>query len=475
MWIKKKPSLHLLSLSRSNNPMELPLLKLIITKGPREGETVEFRAGSTVRIGRVVRGNNLTIKDAGISSKHLVIGSDSGKWTVQDLESSNGTALNSTPLPPFQSFDLRDGDTLKLGELTTVLVQFVCEPASQLRRNPRRRANQSSKERVNDGSQDEEAAPPPPPVPESRGRGRRRKAKAGGLASEDLATVEVNRTERVNTGSLVEEAAPAPAAVPVSRRRGRPPRARVCESNSEKAETEEVNSIVTRSRRKVDDVIPEEQVKKTRGGRRRKENLPELPPENAQLDCVVERESVDLGLRNAGETHENPIDVDGTGGGLDSGEKFRGGAEEVGAKESGQELGPSEREEDMVAGEGGVKENGHELGRGVREEHMVAEESGVKEIEEVTRGDSEEEDMVVEEGGVKDSEEARPCDSEEEGGKGNVEVDLEKMTLGEWFDYMEENLPKQIIEVTDKMIEGMKKKAELVKQYMEEQKKMKEP
>ncbi|KAG6764539.1 hypothetical protein POTOM_032013 [Populus tomentosa] len=43
-----------------------------VEHGPGEGETLEFRPGSTVRIGWVVRGNNVTIKDAGISSKHLL-------------------------------------------------------------------------------------------------------------------------------------------------------------------------------------------------------------------------------------------------------------------------------------------------------------------------------------------------------------------------------------------------------------------
>jgi len=116
--------------------------------GPREGEILEFRPGSTVRIGRVVRGNNVTIKDAGISSKHLVIVSESGKWSLQDLNSSNGTTLNSTVLSPYKSFDLRDGDTFKLEELTSILVQVnVHEETSQLRRNPRRRVNELSKVR----------------------------------------------------------------------------------------------------------------------------------------------------------------------------------------------------------------------------------------------------------------------------------------------------------------------------------------
>ena len=47
------------------------------------------------------------------------------------------------------------------------------------------------------------------------------------------------------------------------------------------------------------------------------------------------------------------------------------------------------------------------------------------------------------------------------------------MTFRDWFDYLEVHLPKQIIEVTEEMIEGMRKKAERVKEYMVQQKKEK--
>ncbi|KAK9713677.1 hypothetical protein RND81_06G043600 [Saponaria officinalis] len=52
-------------------------LKLIIKKGPRSGETLEFHSRSTIRLGPVVRGNNLTF-DLNL-----------GKWIITNLDSSN--------------------------------------------------------------------------------------------------------------------------------------------------------------------------------------------------------------------------------------------------------------------------------------------------------------------------------------------------------------------------------------------------
>ena len=129
--------------------MEPPPLKLVIVHGPRQGESLEFRPGSRIRIGRIVRGNNLPIKDAGISSNHLSIdsesssssfGSGSGKWTIRDLDSSNGTLLNGIELQPNTPHDLSDGDSITIGEFTSILVNFNNDE-SRLRRNPRRQRN----------------------------------------------------------------------------------------------------------------------------------------------------------------------------------------------------------------------------------------------------------------------------------------------------------------------------------------------
>ncbi|KAG6668696.1 hypothetical protein CIPAW_01G189200 [Carya illinoinensis] len=61
-------------------------------------------------------------------------------------------------------------------------------------------------------------------------------------------------------------------------------------------------------------------------------------------------------------------------------------------------------------------------------------------------------------------------DDEVERGSGSgVEgegLDLERMTLEDWFNYMEVHLPKQIIRKSEEMIEGMGQKAERVREYI---------
>ncbi|KAL0433441.1 UNVERIFIED_CONTAM: FHA domain-containing protein [Sesamum latifolium] len=137
-----------------------PMLKLIMEKGPLSGQTSDFRPGSRIQIGRVVRGNTLAIKDLGVSSKHLLIqvepGSDTGsqRWTITDLGSSNGTFLNDVRLEQSEPTVLSDGDVIKIGEQTSINVKFEVDGAENevgsrnLRRNTRRRGKNQVAELV---------------------------------------------------------------------------------------------------------------------------------------------------------------------------------------------------------------------------------------------------------------------------------------------------------------------------------------
>ncbi|KAJ4982194.1 hypothetical protein NE237_033031 [Protea cynaroides] len=193
--------------------MDGPTLELIIEKGPREGETLVRKPGSVVRIGRLVKGNTFPIKDSGISSQHMLIECKAAKWVVSDLESSNGTLLNKVKLQALLTYDLRDGDMIKIGEYTSIKVKIVEEPKvdegckiagsgasveevdglgdrqNQVRRNPRRRARSKTVYNVEPIESDlalEECGEAKilPPLPKGRGRGRPRGRGRGAAASE---------------------------------------------------------------------------------------------------------------------------------------------------------------------------------------------------------------------------------------------------------------------------------------------------
>ncbi|CAH8276701.1 unnamed protein product, partial [Arabidopsis lyrata] len=134
--------------------MDTPSLRLLFVKGPRKGDALEYKLGSTIRVGRIVRGNEIAIKDAGISTKHLWIGSVSGNWVVQDLGSSNGTLLNSKDLDPETPVDLGDGDVIEFGEYTSIVVNFVIDDVLEEKppRNNRRQANARKRIRVSESS-----------------------------------------------------------------------------------------------------------------------------------------------------------------------------------------------------------------------------------------------------------------------------------------------------------------------------------
>ncbi|KAB2608155.1 FHA domain-containing protein [Pyrus ussuriensis x Pyrus communis] len=105
--------------------MEPSTLKLVMVQGLRKGETFKFVLGSRVGIARVVRGNNLSIKDSDISSKHFSIDSKSGKWVLRDLDSSNRTILNGSDMPPNTLVDLTNDDDINIGEYTSVEVRIA--------------------------------------------------------------------------------------------------------------------------------------------------------------------------------------------------------------------------------------------------------------------------------------------------------------------------------------------------------------
>ncbi|CAJ1941978.1 unnamed protein product [Sphenostylis stenocarpa] len=176
---------------------EAPILRLEILQGPRQGETLDFNPGCAVRIGRVVKGNTLPIKDPGISSRHLSILNESAKWIIRDLDSSNGTALDASQIPPNTPFPLHHDSTIKIGEFTSIHVIFLPPQQQQHalppRRNPSRRGR---------------TVPAPVPVAPSeqaRPRGRPRGRRVVGMDKVQVQSVDENELKSNRERSVVKE------------------------------------------------------------------------------------------------------------------------------------------------------------------------------------------------------------------------------------------------------------------------------
>ncbi|PKU82556.1 uncharacterized protein LOC110106545 [Dendrobium catenatum] len=129
--------------------MEASNLILSIDEGPKKGETFDRRPGSFIRIGRVVRGNTLAIKDARISQKHLIVEfhPEISRWAVTDLGTSNGTTVNGAVISPNAAFTLANGDIIEIGESTLMSVKIYAPssvPEPRTRRGRRAAADVSS-------------------------------------------------------------------------------------------------------------------------------------------------------------------------------------------------------------------------------------------------------------------------------------------------------------------------------------------
>ncbi|KAK8548608.1 hypothetical protein V6N13_054608 [Hibiscus sabdariffa] len=430
--------------------MDPPPITLVMIQGPRKGETIIYQPGSSIRIGRVVRGNNLPIKDAGISSKHLTIESGSGKWIVRDLGSSNGTTLNSDLLPADTPFDLNDGDTVKVGETTSILIKIegggggaeeVAVVVESRRRNPPR-------------------------------RGKALKNETEGF-NKELENLEVEKKENVrvtrsrkNADSLncrleIPKATEIQEEPVAKRGKGRP---RGRKKNEQEVKLEEKETILIEKNEVNKDEalnpLQNEEIQVRKDEVDKEEELNPLQNEEIQ----VRKDEVDK------EEELNPL----------QNEEFQVRKDEF---DKGEELNPLQNEEIQVRND--EVDKGEELNPLQNEEIQVRK-------DEVDKGEElnplQNEEIQVRKDEVDKGEELNPLQNEEiqvrkdeenvecsktevkESCDERVEVDLEKMTLREWFDYLEVHLPKQIKEATEEMIEGMRKKAERVQEYMVEQK-----
>jgi diguanylate cyclase (GGDEF)-like protein len=94
---------------------------LTVLRGPREGTVYRLRTGATV-IGRGSE-SDIQLNADGVSRRHAQITETSGKYTLTDLGSTNGTACRGTWVE--QAHLLKDGDRINLGG--GVVLRFALE------------------------------------------------------------------------------------------------------------------------------------------------------------------------------------------------------------------------------------------------------------------------------------------------------------------------------------------------------------
>lgn len=454
-----------------------PMLKLVMEKGPHSGQTSDFRPGSRIHIGRVVRGNTLSIKDAGISSKHLLIQvepwSDTGcqRWTITDLGSSNGTFLNGVRLEQSEPAVLSDGDVIIIGEQTSMKVKFEVNGAENEvgarngRRNTRRRGrNQVGELGVIDedselGLEDKYLGSENNLGPgfrnekyEDLGNGGGRLATVGEEKVRGRRTKGSIATELGNGGEEVEAKVESLGKVSLRRARGSKKEEKLesstIELNEDDEKSENVDEIDVKQGRNVI-------VRRTRSSKNSENTLEDM---NKNVDKDLGTTEVQGGQRvsvrrtRSSRKEENVGATEIDLGVVEAKKTRKGGrgrkklpAETPLQKQQKEELTLEHKicEEEKRESEVGVDELVEKVDSGREGDAGLASTSGVKE------------------GGV-------------DVGKGEVVADLEKMTLGEWFDFLEVFLPKQIIDATEEMISEMRRKAERLHEYMLQQKNAKE-
>jgi serine phosphatase RsbU (regulator of sigma subunit) len=91
--------------------------KLRVVSGPQAGAAIEVKDGAVIGRSRSV---DLQFEEKTLSRQHARIVFADGKWTLIDLESSNGTFVNGIAVRT--GTPLKDGDDIRLGDLA---LQFM--------------------------------------------------------------------------------------------------------------------------------------------------------------------------------------------------------------------------------------------------------------------------------------------------------------------------------------------------------------
>ena len=83
---------------------------------PRTGADCEFalQEGCGASVGRAAA-NDVHIPEKRVSRQHARLSCDDGRFHIHDLDSTNGTSVNSQPIRAGQAHPLQDGDVITFG------------------------------------------------------------------------------------------------------------------------------------------------------------------------------------------------------------------------------------------------------------------------------------------------------------------------------------------------------------------------
>ncbi|XXG86282.1 hypothetical protein AAC387_Pa11g1204 [Persea americana] len=400
-------------------PPKNPNLKLIIEKGPRKGEALDCSHGSTIRIGRVIRGNTFTIKDPAISQNHLLIQSDGSHWSISDLDTSNGTVLNDTALPPNSPAHLSHGDIIKIGTTTSITVVI---------------------ERNTD---------PPPPPPTSQQRNTRRQAAA--------ARARAPKKERVET-SIGSEA--------------------VAIDDDDSGIGEKANSIAVKIEEKVNLGIARPP---RRNPRRRAApgvgNSTNLTSEGSSLKENVGFAAEITSISSKGEEKGGSLEIPPVPRGTRR--RAAAAAAKVACEDKSEPLESNLVAESRVGAETtSISAKGEEKGSSF-EMPPVPRITRRRAAADTAKAACEEKSVPLESNLVVDGRrESEKVDSGEavgenqtrgeDVGAGDRKKEMENITMGEWFDRMEKYLPRKVNEAADRIIARLRQRQEQFEEFIRE-------
>lgn len=120
---KKRAALLAETEQKANATRLLPVGMLIARTGTHRG--MVFAIESTgLKIGRDKTRNNIVIDKEIVSREHAWIGLEYGKVVIKDLNSLNGTYINSMDTARIHTAELKDGDVVFIGKTNSETFKF---------------------------------------------------------------------------------------------------------------------------------------------------------------------------------------------------------------------------------------------------------------------------------------------------------------------------------------------------------------